>query len=449
MVESLSQEDKVSRGAEDSGRYFRYMAEYVGFDEADVEAIRESRFIIEKYIPEIVSKFYEQLLRYPPTRKYFLRKDGTLDNDYLQLRMKHLGNFWRRTASGVYDDDYARYVDYVGRAHTSRGADPNIYIADRYVIGQVGFMQHAISEAISKELHEIDPDWELRALRAWNLLMMVILEMLSRAYGYERDVETFAKPDAVDSEAVLQLSVEAYELVLGMRTSQVPQEFLVAAEAEIPEGERKIVEIEGRSIGVFHQDDNWYAVSNSCLHRGGPVATGTLRENVLTCPWHGYQYYLTTGELIQDPKAKLEQFPVDVRDGQIYLKIPMVQRDEIEITIGEQESSPAAPFERGVLQPNEFAPADLLPGHATLVHVDGAAVAVFNVDGEFFATQDACTHAGGPLSEGELEEKMVICPWHGSSFDVTDGGVLSGPAKEPLKTYRVIVEGELGRVESV
>jgi nitrite reductase/ring-hydroxylating ferredoxin subunit len=445
MVSSLSQDDKISRGAEDSGRYFRYMAEYVGFGEAEVEAIRESRFVIEKYIPEVVSKFYAQLLRYPPTRKYFLRKDGSLDQDYLQLRMQHLGNFWRRTASGVYDDDYARYVDYVGRAHTSRGADPNIYIPDRYVIGQVGFMQHAISAAISKELHEIDHDWEVRALRAWNLLMMVILEMLSRAYGYERDAETYAVRAAVDDEAVMQLSVEAYELTLGMRTAQIPQEFLACRAEDIPEGERKIVEIEGKSIGIFHQAGGWYAVQNRCLHRGGPVATGSLQEGILTCPWHGYQYKLTTGELLQDPKARLEQYPVQVRDGEVYLQIPVVQRDEIEISIVEPQAEPAG---GKALGPNEFVLAKVGPGEAALVKVGGEDVAVFNVDGQYFATQDACTHEDGPLSDGDLEGKTVICPWHGSCFDVTNGEVLCGPAEEPLKTYRVSIEGEVGRVEA-
>jgi len=146
----LTQDEKIKRGAEDSGRYFRYMAEYVGFSQSDADAIRESGLIIEKYIPDIVAKFYAQLLRYPPTRKYFIRADGSVDQDYLTLRMHHLTNFWRRTASGVYDDEYARYVDYVGRSHTSHGADPNCYIHARYVIGQVGFAQHAISEAISK-----------------------------------------------------------------------------------------------------------------------------------------------------------------------------------------------------------------------------------------------------------------------------------------------------------
>lgn len=443
MTTPLTQDDKIKQGAEDSGRYFRYMAEFVGFTQADADAIHESRFVIEKYIPEIVSKFYTQLLRYPPTREHFLRKDGTLDQEYLQLRMHHLANFWRRTAYGIYDDNYARYIDYVGRAHTSRGADPTIYIPERYVIGQVGFMTHAISEAINKELHDIDPDWEVRALRAWNLLMMVILEMLSRAYGHEREAETYASRGSIDQEAVMQLAVEAYELGLGMRATQEKNDVVVAQTAEVPEGERKIVQVDNLSIGVFRHQGNWYALRNSCLHRGGPVATGRLQGETLTCPWHGYQYNLTSGELLTDPKARLEMYPVEVRNGEIHLQIPTVRRDSIEISIleGGETQLPVTK-----LKENEFQTSEIKPGKAKLLFLNGEPVAVFNVDGIFYATQDACTHAGGPLSEGKLEDNVIICPWHASCFDVTNGQVMCGPAEEPVKTYRVILEGEIGRV---
>jgi len=70
--------EKVKRGAEDAGRYFRYMAEFVGFTQAHADAIKESRYIIEKHIPDIVAQFYTNLLDYAPTRKVFLKKDGTI-----------------------------------------------------------------------------------------------------------------------------------------------------------------------------------------------------------------------------------------------------------------------------------------------------------------------------------------------------------------------------------
>jgi nitrite reductase/ring-hydroxylating ferredoxin subunit len=444
MLTTNAQQVAKKQGAEDAGRYFKYMAEFVGFTQAEAEAIRESRFIIEKYIPEIVSKFYAHLLRYPPTRKYFLKKDGSVNQEYLQLRMQHLANFWRRTAGGVYDDEYARYVDYVGRAHTSHGADPHIYIPERYVIGQVGLMQHAISEAITKELHDIDPEWELRALKAWNLLMMVILELLSRAYGHEREPETYSPRATIDHEAVFQLAVESYEVGLGMRTSMEPKDVMVGRAEDIPDGERKLVQVDDLSIGVFHHQGAWYAVRNSCLHRGGPVAAGSLEGDVLTCPWHGYKYNVTNGELLADPKAKLDMYPVEVRDGELHLQIPVVWRDSIELSIVEEQEIAA---EAAALKESEFRASQVGPGQTALVHLDGQPVAVYNVDGTFYATQEACTHADGPLSQGDLEGQVITCPWHGSCFDVTNGAVVCGPASEPLKTYRVVVSGEIGQVK--
>ncbi len=106
-----------------------------------------------------------------------------------------------------------------------------------------------------------------------------------------------------------------------------------------------------------------------------------------------------------------------------------------------------APTPAVKLAANEFHPSEIKPGHQKLIHLKGQAVAVFNVAGEFYATQDECTHVEGPLSEGELEGKIVTCPWHFSCFDVTNGQVTCGPADEALKTYRVVIDGDLGWVE--
>jgi nitrite reductase (NADH) small subunit len=446
MDQALSLNDKIKRGAEDSGRYFKYMADFVGFTEEDAQAIKESRFVIEKYIPSIVSAFYTNLLRYPNTRKFFLKPDGSIDQEYLQLRMHHLQNFWRRTTTAVFDEDYARYVDYVGRAHTQHGADPNIYIPDRYVIGQVGYIQHAISEALTKELHEIDPDWEVRAQKAWNKLMILILELLSRAYGNEREPETYRKSARVEKDPVLNLAVEAYELGLGMRTSLVRKDFVVAKADEIPEGERKVLELEGLSVGIFHHKGRWYALRNSCLHRGGPVCTGNLDGEIITCPWHGYQYNITNGQLTTDPSASLAMYPVEVQGGEIHVEIPQVTRDEIQLVITE-EAEETKMAESTKLKENEFRISELAPGKIKALEVNDEMVAVYNVDGKFYATQEACTHAEGPLSEGWLQGSVVTCPWHDSCFDVITGEVRCAPATDPLKTYRVIIDGEIGRVE--
>jgi nitrite reductase/ring-hydroxylating ferredoxin subunit len=103
----------------------------------------------------------------------------------------------------------------------------------------------------------------------------------------------------------------------------------------------------------------------------------------------------------------------------------------------------ASSVQTEVLQDNQFRIDAVPPGSARLV----GNAAVFNVAGNFCATQAKCTHRGGPLNEGKLEGSTVTCPWHGTQFNVCTGAVLRGPATEPIKTYRVMVEGEIGRVE--
>lgn len=453
-MNELSTQERFKRGAADACRYFEFMAEFIDFTAEDAATIRETRFIIEKYIPTIVAGFYAQLLRYPATRRQFSKKDGRIDQEYLEMRMQHQASFWRRTAAGVYDEDYARFVDYVGRAHTSQGADPKIYIPERYVMGMVSFVQQRIAEALAAELHELDPELELRGIKAWDKLLMVLLEMFSRPYGHEREAETFEAREAIDDQAVFDLTLETYERALGIARSIEYKEVHVASAEEIPEGERRLIRVDdasfggsgqGLSIGVFHHQGQWYALHNSCLHRGGPVCTGTLEGNTLTCPWHGYQYDVTSGQLLLDGSAKLPMYPVEVRQGQVYVRVPVFIRDTVNVSLEGMMAPVAAPV--ASLRENELRIEDLKPGQAKRVQVEGQAVAVYNVDGAFYATQDACTHMGGPLSEGDLDEQMIVCPWHASCFDVTNGEVLCGPANKPLRTYRVVVTGGIIRVE--
>jgi len=95
------------------------------------------------------------------------------------------------------------------------------------------------------------------------------------------------------------------------------------------------------------------------------------------------------------------------------------------------------------LKTHEFRISDVPPGSVLLA----GDVAVFNVDGGFCATQAACTHRQGPLNEGTLDGSTVTCPWHGSQFNVCTGAVVRGPAKDPLKTYGVTIDGDVGRVD--
>ena len=84
---------------------------------------------------------------------------------------------------------------------------------------------------------------------------------------------------------------------------------------------------------------------------------------------------------------------------------------------------------------------EVAPGQGKMVEVEGKKIALFNVEGSFYAIDDICTHRGGPLSEGSLEGKQVTCPWHGARYDVTTGEVLGPPAPQGVARYNVRVEG--------
>ncbi|PYQ08056.1 MAG: non-heme iron oxygenase ferredoxin subunit [Acidobacteria bacterium] len=87
-----------------------------------------------------------------------------------------------------------------------------------------------------------------------------------------------------------------------------------------------------------------------------------------------------------------------------------------------------------------IAASDLAPGQCVEVKVGATPVAIYNVDGTFYATSNVCLHRGGPLGQGLLEGHAVMCPWHAWSWDVKTGeNVANGDLKIP--TYEVKVEG--------
>ena len=85
---------------------------------------------------------------------------------------------------------------------------------------------------------------------------------------------------------------------------------------------------------------------------------------------------------------------------------------------------------------------DLAPGQGKTVDVEGQSIALFNVDGTFYAIDNTCTHKGGPLGEGELNGDIVTCPWHAAEFNVKTGEVTDPPADEGVRSFPVKVEGD-------
>jgi nitrite reductase (NADH) small subunit len=116
---------------------------------------------------------------------------------------------------------------------------------------------------------------------------------------------------------------------------QAEREWPVARVSEIPPGGRQIVEVEGRSIGLFNVHGTFVAVLNVCPHELAPVCLGPVRGTalatmpgeycwgregeILACPWHGWEFDLLTGRALADRYKRLRLYPVVVREDMVYV----------------------------------------------------------------------------------------------------------------------------------
>lgn len=111
--------------------------------------------------------------------------------------------------------------------------------------------------------------------------------------------------------------------------------FVVAAD-DINPGERILVDIQEREIAVFNVDNTFHALSNYCIHQGGPVCegavTGTVTEDedgldydkegeVVSCPWHAWEFDIKTGRHLARPQYRLPTYETAVVDGKIYVRV--------------------------------------------------------------------------------------------------------------------------------
>lgn len=83
---------------------------------------------------------------------------------------------------------------------------------------------------------------------------------------------------------------------------------------------------------------------------------------------------------------------------------------------------------------------EIPPGQGKIFELDGNSIAVWNLNGNFFAFQNMCPHRGGPVGEGDVEGTIITCPWHGWSFDIPTGVSTINPAAK-LTKYEVKVDG--------
>ena len=96
----------------------------------------------------------------------------------------------------------------------------------------------------------------------------------------------------------------------------------VAPVAEVPDGEGRVFEVEGRMIAVFREGDTFSALDDACPHAGAPLSDGFVEGGAVTCTWHGWRFSLQDGRHLEGSKCKVATYPTRVEGGQILVAVP-------------------------------------------------------------------------------------------------------------------------------
>ena len=95
----------------------------------------------------------------------------------------------------------------------------------------------------------------------------------------------------------------------------------VAETADLKPGECKVIELGAKTLALFNVDGTFYVLDNTCLHRGGPLGEGELEGPIVTCPWHGWRWDVTTGANTNNPAVKVACFPVKVEGTSVFVEV--------------------------------------------------------------------------------------------------------------------------------
>lgn len=105
--------------------------------------------------------------------------------------------------------------------------------------------------------------------------------------------------------------------------AEVSAEWVTVAEVdEIADGRSKAVTVGTNSIALFRSGEEYFAVVNECSHYGAPLCGGYVKNGTVSCPWHGWQFDLETGECLSAPGCDIEAFQVRVEGGSVKIAVP-------------------------------------------------------------------------------------------------------------------------------
>lgn len=93
-----------------------------------------------------------------------------------------------------------------------------------------------------------------------------------------------------------------------------------ARKEEIPPGTIREFQVDGKPMALANVGGSYYAIDNTCLHRGGPLGQGVLEGGVVTCPWHGWQFDVTSGKIPANPAVGVSCYKVEVRGDDVWVE---------------------------------------------------------------------------------------------------------------------------------
>ena len=91
---------------------------------------------------------------------------------------------------------------------------------------------------------------------------------------------------------------------------------------ELSDGSGRVVSVGGIVVAVFRIDGKFFALDNRCLHRGGPLGEGEIKDHTVVCPWHGWRYDVATGSFELIPTLKVGTYTVETKGDEVFIELP-------------------------------------------------------------------------------------------------------------------------------
>lgn len=171
----------------------RFLRDFIGFTDTDVQIIHDSAAAVEPRLPELVDAVYEQMFAFDATRRHFLVKQPgyhgpmpeslgrmKLDDPVTQFRKKHFAEYFQRLLHDSFDSVMGAYLDLVGRLHTAQAGSPHLVVPLVQMNAMLGFLSDQLIRLIGDL--GLAPDQERKTIRAFSKLLWLQNDLINRHY---------------------------------------------------------------------------------------------------------------------------------------------------------------------------------------------------------------------------------------------------------------------------